>query len=100
MPTAEVQASPEQSRQNLRYSGETAQGSPEPPLLAHTSSESRQTFRQKARSLGPLNGWACAVKICLDGMLEDANSHDAPQLCSGFVTITIMTWLLVFGHMN
>ena len=37
--------------------------SPEPPLLAHTSNESRGTFRQKARSLAPLNGWACAVKI-------------------------------------
>ena len=37
--------------------------SPEPPLLAHTSSESRGTFRQKARSLAPLNGWACAVKM-------------------------------------
>ena len=42
--------------------------SPEPSLLAHTSSESRGTFRQKARSLAPLNGWACAVKICHDGM--------------------------------
>ena len=52
-------------------------GSPEPPLLAHTSSESRGTFRQKARSLAPLNGWACAVKICHDGMLEDTNSLDA-----------------------
>ena len=39
---------------------------PEPPLLAHTSSESRGTFRQKARSLASLNGWACAVKICDD----------------------------------
>ena len=48
--------------------------SPEPSLLAHTSSESRGTFRQKARSLAPLNGWACAVKICHDGMLEDTNS--------------------------
>ena len=36
--------------------------SPEPLLLAHTSSESKGTFRQKARSLAPLNGWACAVK--------------------------------------
>ena len=45
--------------------------SPEPPLLAHTSSESRGTFRQKARSLASLNGWACAVKTCHDGMLED-----------------------------
>ena len=47
--------------------------SPEPLLLAHTSSESKGTFRQKARSLAPLNGWACAVKICHDGMLEDTN---------------------------
>ena len=29
--------------------------SPEPPLLAHTSSESSGTFRQKARSLAPGN---------------------------------------------
>ena len=47
--------------------------SPEPSLLAHTSSESRGTFTQKARSLAPLNVWACAVKICHDGMLEDTN---------------------------
>ena len=50
--------------------------SPEPSLLAHTSSQSRGTFRQKARSLAPLNGWACAVKTCNDGMLEDTNSLD------------------------
>ena len=54
--------------------------SPEPPLLAHISSESRGTFRQKARSLAPLNGWACAVKICLEGMLEDTNSLDGAHL--------------------
>ena len=54
--------------------------SPEPPLLAHTSSESRGTFRQKARALAPLNGWACAVKICHDGMLEDTNSLDGAHM--------------------
>ena len=43
--------------------------SPEPPLLAHTS-----------RSLAPLNGWACEVKICHDGMLEDTNSLDAVHM--------------------
>ena len=53
---------------------------PEPSLLAHTSSESRGTFRQKARSLVPLNGWACAIKICHDGMLEDTNSLDSAHL--------------------
>ena len=56
--------------------------SPEPPLLAHTSSESRGTFRQKARSLAPLIGWACAVKICHDGMLEDTNLLDGAQMQS------------------
>ena len=54
--------------------------SPEPPLLAHTSSESRGTFRQKARSIAPLNGWACAVEICHDGMLEDTNSLDGAHV--------------------
>ena len=54
--------------------------SPEPPLLAHTSSESSGTFRQKARSLASLNGWACAVKTCRDGMLEDTNSLDGAHL--------------------
>ena len=54
--------------------------SPEPSLLAHTSSESSGTFRQKARSLAPLNGWACAVKICHDGMLEDTNSLDGAHM--------------------
>ena len=53
--------------------------SPEPPLLAHTGNESRGTFRQKARSLAPLNGWAW-VKICHDGMLEDTNSLDVAHM--------------------
>ena len=52
--------------------------SPEPPLLAHTSRESRGTFRQKPRSLAPLNGWACAVKIWHDGMLEDKFAWRGP----------------------
>ena len=55
-------------------------GSPEPSLLAYTSSESKGTFRQKARSQAPLNGWACAVKICHDRMLEDTNSLDGAQI--------------------
>ena len=48
--------------------------------FSHTSSVSRGTSRQKARSLAPMNGWACAVKICHDGMLEDTNSLDGAQL--------------------
>ena len=68
--------------------------SPEPSLLAHTSSESRETFRQKARSLAPLNGWACAVEICHDGMLEDTNSLDGAHIifsvfCELFFAISV-----------
>ena len=61
--------------------------SPEPSLLTHTSSESTGTFRQKVRSLAPLNGWAWAVEICHDGMLEDTNSLDGAQLIALFLYI-------------
>ena len=63
--------------------------SPEPPLLAHTSNESRGTFKQKARSLAPLNGLARAVKICHDGMLEDANSLDASHILNALKKILL-----------
>ena len=66
--------------------------SPEPSLLAHTSSESRVTFRKKARSLGPLNGWASAVKICHDGMLEDTNSLDGAQLMKKYIQCYSHGW--------
>ena len=83
--------------------------SPEPPLLTHTSSESRGTFRQKARSLAPLNGWACAVTICHDGMLEDTNSLDAAQIfmyrfvniwaaSSESVSSSIPSWQILTAH--
>ena len=55
-----------QSRQNLRC-----------PLIQAVSQEEPS---DKARSLTPLNGWACAVKICHDGMLEDTNSLDGAHL--------------------
>ena len=42
--------------------------------------EQRRFRRQKARSLAPLNGWACAVKICHDGMLEDTNLLDGAHM--------------------
>ena len=69
--------------------------SPEPPLLAHTSSESRGTFRQKARSQAPLNGWACAVEICHDGMLEDTNSLDGAQIILKIVTLQITSVIIL-----
>ena len=64
--------------------------SPEPPLLAHTSSESRGTIRQKARSLAPLNGWACAIKNYHDGMLEDTNSLDGAHMFIVFMSVTFI----------
>ena len=71
----------------IAYASSEGSGEPAHPrslartsALAHTSRESRGTFRQKPRSLAPLNGWACAVKICHDGMLEDTNSLDAVHL--------------------
>ena len=63
--------------------------SPEPSLLAHTSSESRATFRQKARFLAPLKGWACAVKVCHDGMLEDTNSLDGAQITDNLKKVSL-----------
>ena len=65
--------------------------SPEPPLLAQTSRESRVTFREKARSLAPLNVRACAVKICHDGMLEDPNSLDGAQMTTVTKTIKVVS---------
>ena len=76
--------------------------SPEPSLLAHTSSESRGTFRQKTRSLAPLNGWACAVKICHDGMLEDTNSlvaaHMVLFLVCCFCVLVFFFFFVCFGY--
>ena len=75
--------------------------SPEPPLLAHISSESRGTFRQKARSLAPLNGWACAVTICHDGMLKDTNSlechiYSQPKYKSLDLSLTCIVVIIQF----
>ena len=69
--------------------------SPEPSLLAHTSSESRGTFRQKARSLAPLNGWTCAVEVCHDGMLEDTNSLDGAHFILSMRTWPFVKFLFV-----
>ena len=61
----------------------------------HTSIESRGTFRQKTRSLALLNCWACAVKICHDGMLEDTNSLDGAHIINT-VVIFLQTILYSF----
>ena len=68
--------------------------SPEPPLLAHTSSQSRGTFRQKARSLVPPNGWACAVTICYDGMLVDGAHLLVYLVCVSFCLFPLRRWAI------
>ena len=73
--------------------------SPEPSLLAHTSSESRGTFRQKARSLAPLNGWACAVKVCHDGMLEDTNSLGGAHVIICFLS-SVLKWFCLVSDLT
>ena len=74
--------------------------SPEPSLLAHTSSESKGTFKQKARSMAPLNGWACAVKICHDGMLEDTNSLDGAQITIKQVSKQKILGIVIDDHLS
>ena len=74
--------------------------SPEPSLLAHKSSESRGTFRKKARSLAPLNGWVCAIKICHDGMLEDTNSLGGAQIIENFPIWFYVNFMPVVTALN
>ena len=56
-----------QSRQNLRCSLIQAVNQAEPS-------------DRKPDPLAPLNGWACAVEICHDRMLEDTNSLDGAHM--------------------
>ena len=58
-----------------------------PRSLARTSAARsykqwvKRNLQTESQTLAPLNGWACAVKICNDGMLEDTNSFDGAQMC-------------------
>ena len=40
----------------------------------------KRNLQTESQILAPLNGWACAVEICNDGMLEDTNSLDGAQV--------------------
>ena len=40
----------------------------------------KRNLQTESQILAPLNGWACAVKICHDGMLEDTNSLDGARV--------------------
>ena len=77
----------------IAYASSEDSGEPEPPLLAHTSSESRGTFKQKTRSLAPLNGWACTVKIYHDRMLENTNSLDGAHIKVGFAFFVLQIYI-------
>ena len=78
----------------IAYESSEGSGKPAHPRgLARTSAARsykegvKRNFRQKARSLAPLNGWACAVKICHDRMLDDTNSLDTAQFW-------LLTWFI------
>ena len=75
-----IWAAPGEFGTSIAYASSEGSGEPAHPRSLARTSESRGTFRQKAISLAFLNGWACAVKICHDGMLEDTNSLDAPHI--------------------
>ena len=64
--------------------------SPEPSLLAHTSSESRGTFRQKARSMAPLNGWGSIELNVLYFVGSNVGQHDEPVLYSLVILLHIL----------
>ena len=67
----------------MAYASSEGSGEPaHPRSLARTSAAHsyKQWVKRKARSLAPLNGWAWAIKICHDGMLEDTNSLDTAHL--------------------
>ena len=71
----------------IAYASSESSGEPtHPRSLARTSAarsykqwvkRNRQT---ESQILAPLDGWACAVKIYHDGMLEDTNSLDGAQI--------------------
>ena len=67
----------------------SSEGSGEPAhlrSLARTSAARsykqwvKRNLQTESRSVASLNGWACAVKIYHDGMLEDTNSLDGAQM--------------------
>ena len=67
--------------------------SPEPPLLAHTSSESRGTFRQKARSLAaPWQNKQCG---CVPSEDSDQPGH-LPSLIRVFAVRIKKAWVLSY----
>ena len=74
----------------IAYASSEGSGEPaHPRSLARTFAA--RSYKQD-RSLAPLNGWACAVKICRDGMLEDTNSLDGAHL-SIDLFVCSMAWV-------
>ena len=86
----------------MAYASSKGSGEPAHPRSLAWSSVARsykqwvkRTFRQKARSLAHLNGWACAIKICHDRMLEYTNSLDEAHLMS-FLHVSVSSNLLLY----
>ena len=67
----------------IAYASSEGSGEPaHPRSLARTSTAHsykqwvKRNLQTENQIPAPLSGWACAVKICHDGMLEDTNSLD------------------------
>ena len=66
------------------------------PSLARTSAARsykqwvKGNLQTESQILAPLNGWAWAVKIFHDGMLEDTNSLDAAHILVPIIVAAIL----------
>ena len=69
----------------MAYASSEGSGEPAHPRNLARTSAARSYKQLVKRNLQtenqiPVNGWACAVEICHDGMLEDTNSLDGAHL--------------------
>ena len=71
----------------IAYVSSEGSGEPaHPPSLTRTVAARsykqwvKRNLQTESQILAPLNGWACAVKICHDAMLEDTNSLDGAHI--------------------
>ena len=78
----------------IAYGSSEGSGEPAHPRSLARNSAARsyklwvkRNLQTESQIPAPLNGWACAVKIWHDGMLEDTNSLDGAQLhCIGGIS--------------
>ena len=55
----------------------------------------KRNLQTESQIPGLLNGWACAVKICHDAMLEDTNSLDGAQMYSFVNALSVVYFVMI-----